>query len=49
MILEFKKTEYHSKRFSEHIKKVMKEFLLHESIIVSVDLNNSRADDSRRN
>lgn len=44
MILEFLKTEYHSERFFEQIKKVMGELLLDESIIVSADL--SRADEN---
>jgi len=48
MISEFLKTEYHSDRFSEHIKKVMKEFLLDESIILSIDLNNTNENIARK-
>lgn len=48
MISEFLKAEYHSERFSEQIKKVMKELLLNESIILSVDLNNTNENIARK-
>ena len=48
MISEFLKAEYHSERFSEHIKKVMKELLLGESIILSADLNNMKENIARK-
>ena len=48
MISEFLKAEYHSERFSERIKKVMKELLLDESIILSADLNNANENIARK-
>ena len=48
MISEFLKAEYHSERFSERIKKVMQEFLLDESIILSADLDNSNENIARK-
>lgn len=48
MISEFLKTEYHSERFSERIKKVMKELLLDEGIILSADLNNADENNARK-
>ncbi|MBD5479251.1 MAG: hypothetical protein HDR14_08175 [Lachnospiraceae bacterium] len=48
MISEYLKTEYHSERFSEHIKKVMKELLLDESIILSGDLHNTNENIARK-
>ncbi len=48
MISEFLKAEYRSERFSEHIKKVMKELLLDESIILSADLNNTNENTARK-
>ena len=48
MISEFLKAEYHSERFSERIKKVMKDLLLDESIILSADLNNSNENIARK-
>ncbi len=48
MISEYLKTEYHSERFSEHIKKVMRELLLDESIILSADLNNTNENIARK-
>lgn len=48
MIAEFLKAEYHSERFAEHIKKVMKKLLLDESIILSADLNNTDENISRK-
>lgn len=48
MISEYLKTEYHSERFSEHIKKVMKTLSLDESIILSVDLNNANENSARK-
>ncbi|MDE7223445.1 MAG: hypothetical protein K2O34_06655 [Acetatifactor sp.] len=48
MISEFLKTEYRSERFSEHIKRVMKELSLDESVILSVDLNNANENIARK-
>ena len=48
MISEYLKTEYYSERFSEHIKKAMKELLLDESIILSADLNNTNENIARK-
>lgn len=48
MISEYLKAEYHSERFSEQIKKVMKELLLDESIILSADLNNIHENTARK-
>lgn len=48
MISEFLKAEYRSERFSEHIKKVMKELLLDKSIILSADLNNTDENIARK-
>ena len=48
MISEFLKAEYHSERFSERIKKVMKDLLLDESIILSADLNNANENIARK-
>lgn len=48
MILEFLKAEYRSERFSEQIKKAMKELLLDESIILSADLNNTNENIARK-
>lgn len=48
MISEFLRTEYRSERFSEHIKKAMKELLLDENIILSVDLNNINENIARK-
>lgn len=48
MISEFLKAEYYSERFSEHIKKVMKELLLEKSIILSIDLNNTNENIARK-
>ena len=48
MISEYLKAEYYSERFSEHIKKVMKELLLDEGIILSADLNNTNENIARK-
>lgn len=48
MISEYLKTEYHSERFSEQIKMVMKEFLLDENVILSADLNNTNENIARK-
>lgn len=48
MILEFLKTEYHSDRFSEHIKKIMNELLLDEGIISSANLNHANENIARK-
>lgn len=48
MISEFLKAEYRSERFSEQIKKAMKELLLDESIILSADLNDAKENISRK-
>ncbi|MDE6592985.1 MAG: hypothetical protein K2K57_07980 [Oscillospiraceae bacterium] len=48
MISEFLKAEYRSERFSEQIKKAMKELLLDESIILSEDLNNTNENIARK-
>ena len=48
MISEYLKAEYHSERFSEQIKKIMKKLLLDESIILSADLNNMNENIARK-
>lgn len=48
MVSEFLNAEYHSERFSEHIKKVMEELLLDESIILSADLNSANENIARK-
>ena len=48
MISEYLKAEYHSERFSEQIKKVMRELSLDESIILSADLNNTNENIARK-
>ena len=48
MILEFLKTEYHSERFTEQIKKAMKELSLNEGIILSADLNDTNENTARK-
>ena len=48
MISEFLKAEYHSERFSEQIKKIMKELFFDESIILSVNLNNTNENIARK-
>ncbi len=48
MISEFLMAEYHSDRFSENIKKVMKKRFLDESIILSADLNNPNENIARK-
>ena len=48
MISEYLKAEYHSERFSETIKKVMKELLLDEGVIVSADLNSTEENIARK-
>ena len=48
MISEYLKAEYHSERFAERIKKVMKELLLDESIILSANLNNTNENIARK-
>lgn len=48
MISEFLKAEYHSQRFSEHMKKVMNELLLDEGIILSADLENTNENIARK-
>lgn len=48
MISEFLKAEYRSERFSENIKKAMRELLLDESIILSVNLNNTYENIARK-
>lgn len=48
MISEFLMAEYHSERFSEQIKKAMKELLLDESIILFADLNNTNENIARK-
>lgn len=48
MISEFLKAEYRSERFSEQIKKAMKELSLDGSIILSADLNNTNENIARK-
>lgn len=48
MIAEFLKTEYHSERFSEQIKKIMKDLLLDDGIILSANLNNTGENAARK-
>lgn len=48
MNLYVKLAEYRSERFSDQIKKAMKELLLDESIIVSADLNNANENVARK-
>ena len=48
MISEYLRAEYRSERFSEHIKKVMKELSLDESIILSADLNDKNENAARK-
>ena len=48
MISEYLKAEYHSERFSENIKKVMRELSVDESIILSADLNNNDENIARK-
>lgn len=48
MISEYLRAEYRSERFSEHIKKVMKELSLDESIISSADLNDTDENAARK-
>lgn len=48
MILEFLKAEYYSERFSECVKKVMRELSLDESIILSASLSNKDENDARK-
>ena len=48
MISEFLRAEYHSERFSERIKKIVKELSLGESVILSADLNNTNENIARK-
>lgn len=48
MISEYLKAEYYSERFSEDIKKVMRELLVDESIILSADLNSTNENIARK-
>ena len=48
MILEYLNAEYRSERFSEQIKKAMKELMLDDSIILSADLNNTNENIARK-
>ncbi|MDE5820391.1 MAG: hypothetical protein K2N41_03695 [Lachnospiraceae bacterium] len=48
MISEYLRAEYHSERFSEHIKKAMKALSLDESILLCADLNNTNENTARK-